>query len=83
MHALDVKFQKYLKQIQEEGGSVLSRIVRAAVRGILLAYDKAKLAEFGGHISLSKKWAHSLLHKMNFVQRKGTTSKSKLKTLHK
>ena len=75
--ALDVKLQKYLQWIREEGGSVLSRIVKAAARGILLAYDKAKLTKFGGHISLSKQWAHSLLHRMNFVQRKGTTSKSK------
>ena len=43
----------------------------------MLAYDKAKLAEFGGHMSLSKEWAHSVLRRINFVQRKGTTSKSK------
>ena len=75
--AINVKLQKYLTQIHEEGGSVSSRIVRAAARGILLAYDKAKLVEFGGHVSLSKQWAHSLLHRMNFVQRKRTTSKGK------
>ena len=70
--ALDAKLlnQIYLKRIREEGGSVSSRIVKAAARGILLAYDKGKLAEFGGHISLSKEWAHSVLHRINFVQRK-------------
>ena len=81
--ALDVKLQKYLKWICEEGGSVSSRIVRPAAQGILLAYDKAKLADFGEHISLSKQWAYSLLHRMNFVQRKLLKAISQLTTLHK
>ena len=29
-------------------------------------------------IKLSKEWAHSLLHQMNFVQQTGTTVKSRL-----
>ena len=35
------------------------------------------LAEFGGPVQLSRTWAHSLLKRMKFVQRKATTSKSK------
>ena len=35
------------------------------------------LAEYGGHISLCKSWAHLLLGRMGYVQRKATTSKSK------
>ena len=58
--ALDVKLQKYFKQIHEVGGSVSSRIVRTAARGILLAYHQAKPAEFSGHISLSKQWTLSV-----------------------
>ena len=70
---LEAKLQQYLKQAQLEGGPVNLRVLVAAVRGILLAYDKSRLQEFGGHIKL---WAHSLLHRMNFVQRKGATAKS-------
>ena len=33
--------------------------------------------ENGGHISLNAHWAYSLLQRMNFVQQKCTTSKSK------
>ena len=32
---------------------VTGRIVIAAARGVLLSCDKAKLAEFGGHITLT------------------------------
>ena len=35
------------------------------------------LVEFGGHVELNRHWAYSLLHRMNFVQRKVTTAKSK------
>ena len=35
------------------------------------------LAEFGGSVQLSRTWAHSLLKRMKFVQRKATTSKTK------
>ena len=52
-------------------------MVIAAARGILTSLDKTKLQEFGGHIDLTKHWAHSFLTRMNYVQRKGTTAKSK------
>ena len=51
----------------------------AAARGILISQDRSKLAEFGGHIELSRQWAYHLLHRMDFVRRKATTSKSKHK----
>ena len=49
----------------------------AAARGILLKCNHSMLAEYGSHIQLNKHWAHSLLKRMKFVQRKATTSKSK------
>ena len=61
----------------EAGGGVSSRIVIAAARGILKILDKTRLKEFGGYINLSRYWAHSLLKRMQFVQRRATTSKSK------
>ena len=49
----------------------------AAARGMLLFYDRNKLAENGGHVCLNRHWAYLFLRQMNFVQRKVTTSLSK------
>ena len=74
---LDEKVQLYLKNVRKGGGVVSARIAMAAARGILLSYDKYRLAEFGGHVLLNRHWAYSLLTRMNFVKRKATTAKSK------
>jgi hypothetical protein len=74
---LDSMLQMYLRKIREGGGSVSTRIVTAAARGLLLSYDKTKLEEFGKSVCLNRHWAYSLLRRMNFVLRKATTSKSK------
>ena len=52
-------------------------IVIAAARGIIMSYNRGMLEEFGGHVSLTRHWAHSILHHMDFVKRKATTAKSK------
>ena len=44
---------------------------------MLLSYDRNTLAENRGHICLNRHWAYSFLRRMNFVQRKATTSLSK------
>lgn len=75
---MDSMVQAYLKKLREGGGVVSRRIAMAAARGIVLSYDKFKLAEFGGHIEITKGWANALLHRMKFVQRKASTAKSKL-----
>ena len=67
----------YLRNVREGGGVVNTRIVVAAARGIVLRYAKERLVEFGGHVELTRHWAESLLARMNFVQRKATTAKSK------
>ena len=54
-----------------------ARTAMAAARGILLKCNRDKLAEFGGHVELNRQWAHSLLTRMKFVQRKATTAKSR------
>lgn len=74
---IDEQLQLYLKKIREHGGIITASVVVAAARGILILQDKSKLVEFGGHIELSRQWAYHLLHRMNFVRRKATTSKSK------
>ena len=74
---LDMKVQMYLKKVRDGGGAVSARIAMAATRGILLKCDRTKLAEFGGPVQLNRYWAHSLLKRMKFVQRKATTARSK------
>ena len=56
--------QAYLLKLREAGGVVSACIVVAAARGIVMAYDKFKLEEFGGY----RPWANSLLVWMKFVQ---------------
>lgn len=74
---LDSKVQQYLKKLRENGASVSARIVVAAARGIVMSYDKDMLEEFGGHVRLNRHWAHSMMSRMSFVKRKGSTAKSK------
>ena len=74
---LDSLVQMYLRKVREGGGTVSARIVIATARGILLKCNRSKLVEFGGHVQLDRQWAHSLLQRMDFVQRKATTAKSK------
>ena len=52
-------------------------IVVASSKGILHSIDRNQLAEFGGHIQLSREWAYKLLRRMNFIKRKATTANSK------
>ena len=42
-----------MAKVREGGGVITARIVMAAARGIILSYDKFKLAEFGGHVELN------------------------------
>ncbi len=77
---LDAKVQLYLRKVREGGGAVSGRIAIAAARGILRRCNQSMLADNGGPIHLTKYWAHSLLKRMNFVQRKATTSLSRMST---
>ena len=69
--------QLYLKKVRQGGGAVSARIAIAAARGILRKCNSSLLAENGGPIELTRHWAHCLLERMKFVQRKATTSASK------
>ena len=65
---VDKAVQLYILKFREQGGTVNSAIVQAAARGILLAMDRTRLVEYGGHVKLSNTWAKSLLHRMNFTK---------------
>lgn len=75
--ALDKKLQLYLKEIRKNGGPLTASVAIGAARGLLLAENRSRLAEFGGHIDLNRHWAYSLYNRMGFVQRKSTTAKGK------
>lgn len=74
---IDKQVQLYLRKMRENGGVVTASVVVAAARGIVMSRDRTQLAEFGGHIQLSRQWAYHLLSRMNFVRRKATTAKSR------
>ena len=58
---MDEQLQLYLKKIRDQGGIVTASVAVAAARGIVMAVDRQQLAEFGGHIKLSREWAYHLL----------------------
>ena len=68
----------FLKAIRANGGPVTAGIAIAAARGLLLVENKSKLFEYGGHIKLNRSWAYALFNRMGMIQRKPTTSKSKM-----
>ena len=73
---VDRQLQLYLKKIREQGGVITTSVVVAAARGIVMAGNCSQLAEFGGHVTLSRCWVYHLLM---FVRRKATTLKNKYK----
>ena len=72
---VDEKVQAYIRYVREGGGCISSRLVIAGAKGILSS-NCSLLAEYGGPVTLTQAWAHSLLKIMKFVRRKGT-AKSK------
>ena len=74
---LDRRVQHYLTAIRDSGGAVNTAITLAAAKGIILKTNRTLLAEYGGHVVLTKDWAKSLLKRMKYVKRRATTSKSR------
>ena len=74
---VDQKLQQYLTTLRGNGGIVSAWVAMAAANGLLLALNRGALAEYGGHIKITRHWACSLFHRMKFVQRKVTTLQSK------
>ena len=74
---VEKQLQLYVKKIRQQGGVVTASVVVAAARGLMMAHNRSQLADFGGHVALTRTWAYHFLHRMQFVKRKATTSKSK------
>ena len=73
---LDSMVQKYIADTRKVGGSVSTAVVITGAKGILMNQDRTRLAEFGGQVTLIKAWAISLLKRMNYTKRRGTTKYS-------
>ena len=59
---LDKCVQDYIKNLREIGGVINTAIVIGATIGIVSARNYALLLENGGHISITRGWAKSILH---------------------
>ena len=66
---LDKCVQDYIKNLRKIR-DVNTAIVIGVANGIVSAQNYALLLENGGHISITKEWAKSILRQMNYVKRK-------------
>lgn len=74
---LDRQVQAYVTALRKNGAVVNTAIVMACAEGIVRSKNSNLLCSNGGHISLTKDWAKSLLHRMGLVKRRAST-KSKV-----
>ena len=59
-----------------QAGAVISRASVISIgTGVVKANDPSLLAEFGGSVKLTEKWARCILKELNFTKRKATTGK--------
>ena len=70
---LDSQVKSYIRAVRE-GGVVTTSITVAAATAIIRKADRNLLAEHGGPITITKDWAKSLLFRMNFVKRRGSST---------
>ena len=72
--SIDKQVQAYVKNSQEQGCIVNSTLVIAAARGILKKFDSSLAKSNENGEMLTKSWAKSVLIRMGFVKRNGTTT---------
>ena len=71
---LDSQVKAYIQALREEGGVVTTSITMAAAMAIVRKADRNLLGENGGPITITNNWAKSLLYRMNFVKRRGSST---------
>ncbi len=70
---LEEQVRAYLTSLRENGAVVNTAILIACAEGIVKTKDCNLLACNGGHISLTKDWAKSLMGRMGLVKRRAST----------
>ena len=71
---LDVEVKSYISAVWAGGGVVTSAIVMPAATTIVRRHGRNLLAENGSSIMLTKTWAKSLVHRMGYVKRRGSST---------
>ena len=71
---LDNQVKEYVRSVREGGGIITTEITIAAAKAIVQKYDPQLLADNGGPITITSDWAKSLLYRMHFVKRRGSTT---------
>ena len=71
---LDTEVKCYIQAVREGGGVVTSTITMAAATAIARKHDRTLLEENGGTVIITKTWAKSLLRRMGFVKRRGSST---------
>ena len=69
------KVMEMTSSMRLSGAVVNNNVLIAIAKGLVIANDRTLLAEFGGTIELGWKWCTSVFKRMNWVNRKCTTSK--------
>ena len=70
---VDTKVQAYIKALRKAGTPVNVNIILAAAEGVVTAVDRTLVKKNGGTIELKRPWAQSLMRRMKFVKRRGST----------
>ena len=71
---LDGEVKHYIRAVREGGGVITTAITMAAATAIMRRADRNLLSENGGPIDITVNWAKSLLYRMGFVKRRGSTA---------
>ena len=71
---LDSDVKCYICAVRDCGGVISMNITVAAATAIVKKTNRNLLAEYGGPITLTKNWAKSLLYRLHFVKRKGSSA---------
>ena len=67
---IDEKLQLYLTALQNNGGGVSAHLAMTAAKGFILALNWGALAQYGGHVNITRHWAYSLFQRMKFFTEK-------------
>lgn len=71
---LDSQVQKYIQTVREGGGVITTSITMAAAEAIVKKADRNLLSENEGPVTITNNWAKSLLQRMNYVKRRGSST---------
>ena len=72
---LDSQVQSYIRALRDEGGVVTVPETIAVATAIVETANRKLLLKHGGSVEITKNWAKSILYRMNFVKRRGGSTK--------